>query len=224
MATRQLLAELAAVYRQHSGIALRVESVGGVDAARRVQAGERFDLVVLARDAMDKLAAGGFVDGDSLCPLVDSAVAVAVRAGAPLADISSEAALRDTLLQAASIGYSSGPSGNALLKLIAGWGLDDSLKSRLVQAPPGTPVGQLVASGQVQIGFQQLSELLGVEGITLLGGMPAGLEIVTTFVGAMGAGCPQPDAVRALLCYFSASHTTALKQRLGMDAPAGAAH
>lgn len=219
MATRQVLAEMAAAYEQRTGVQVKLESVGGVDAAKRVQAGEAFDIVVLARDAMDKLAEGGHLDAGRRCAIVDSAVALAVRAGAPKPDISSEAALRAALLAARAVGYSSGPSGNALLKLVERWGLTDTLKGRLVQATPGVPVGQLVASGEVDLGLQQLSELMGVHGITLLGGMPAGLEIVTTFVGAVAGTSTQAGEARALLRFFCADDNAALKLRLGMAAP-----
>ncbi len=94
MATRAVLAELAAAYQQRAGVAVQIESVGGVDAARRVQAGEPFDLVVLASDAIDKLAAGGAILAGSKVDLVHSPVAVAVRAGAPAPDIATEDALR----------------------------------------------------------------------------------------------------------------------------------
>ncbi len=221
MATRQVLAELAAAYAQRSGVQVRIESVGGVDAAKRVQAGEAFDIVVLAQDAMDKLVDAGRVVADSRCAIVDSAVALAVRAGAPVPDVGTEAALKQALLAAHTVGYSSGPSGTALLKLVERWGLTETLRGRLRQATPGVPVGQLVASGEVELGLQQLSELMGVPGITLLGGMPPGLEIVTTFVGAVASTSAQPDAARALLGFFCAAENAALKQRLGMEPPRG---
>ncbi|MDN3921439.1 substrate-binding domain-containing protein [Roseateles violae] len=219
MATRQLLAELARTYRHIHGIEVRVESVGGVDAARRVQAGEAFDLVVLAGDAIAKLLAGGHLLAGSARAIADSAVAIAVRAGAPRPDVSSEDALRASLLAAPTIGYSTGPSGNALLALFERWGLAATLAPRLVQARPGLPVGSLLAGGEAEIGFQQLSELQALPGIALLGPMPPGLEIVTRFIGAIGAASTQPAAARALLDFLCAAEQGALKRRHGMDAP-----
>ena len=219
MATRQLLADLAAVYQQASGVELRVESVGGVDAARRVQAGEAFDLVVLASDAIDKLAAEGHVLADSRRAIVDSAVAIAVREGTPPPNVASEEGLRRSVLAARSIGYSTGPSGTALLRLFERWGLKDELAPKLVQARAGVPVGSLVGSGEAELGFQQLSELMNLPGIQLLGGMPPGLEITTTFVGAIAAISAQPEAVGRLLDFLCAADQAALKRRHGMDAP-----
>ena len=101
---------------------MAIESVGGVDAAKRVQAGEAFDVVVLAADAIDKLVAAGRVVAGSKVDLVHSGVAVAVRAGAPRPDIGSEEALRHAVLAARSIGYSTGPSGVALTEAVRALG------------------------------------------------------------------------------------------------------
>ena len=217
MATRQVLAELADAYRRQSGVAVSFESVGGVDAAKRVQAGEPFDVVVLAADAIDKLIAAGRVVADSRTDLVRSGVAIAVRAGAPRPDISSEDALRRAVLSARTLGYSTGPSGVALAKLFERWGIADTVSERLVQAPPGIPVGQLVARGEVELGFQQLSELLHLEGIAVIGAMPAGLEIVTTFTAGLCATSTQPDAARALLAFLRSPAAADAKRRQGMD-------
>ena len=221
MATRQVLASLAQAHRQAGGAEVAIESVGGVDAARRVQAGEVFDLVVLASDAIDKLAGGGFVHGESRRAVVDSSVAIAVREGATRPDVSSEEALRRTLLAARSIGYSTGPSGTALLKLFERWGVGDTLKDRLLQARPGVPVGSMVASGEAEIGFQQLSELMELKGITLLGGMPSPIEITTTFTGAVASAATQAEAARAFLDFMASAGTAELKRRHGMAPPLG---
>jgi molybdate transport system substrate-binding protein len=218
MATRQVLAELADGYRQATGTELQIESVGGVDAAKRVEGGEPFDLVFLARDAIAKLAAGGHLRAGTERAIVDSSVAIAVRAGAATPDVGSEDALRRAVLAARSIGYSTGPSGTALLKLFERWGLAETLKPRLVQARAGVPVGTLVASGEVELGFQQLSELMSLDGITLLGGMPPGLEITTTFTGAVAAKA-QHDQAQAVLDFMSAADAAELKQRHGMSVP-----
>lgn len=219
MATRQVLADLAAAYSQRSGDLVSFESVGGVDAARRVQAREPFDVVVLAADALDKLIVAGHVLADSKTDLVRSVVAIAVRADTPSPDISSAEALRRAVLAARSLGYSTGPSGTALLALFEGWGIAEAVRPRVVQAPPGIPVGQLVADGEVELGFQQLSELIGLPGIRVLGPMPPDAEIVTTFSGGLCVTSTQPAAVRALLAFMHSPDATEAKQRHGM-APA----
>ena len=151
MATRLVLAELVDGFQKRSGQSVLIESVGGVDAAKRVQAGEAFDVVILASDAIDKLMAGGFLLAGSKLDLMRSGVAVAVHASAPRPDISTEAALRETVLNARNLSYSTGPSGVALAALFERWGIADGIKSRIVQAPPGVPVGSLVARGEVAL-------------------------------------------------------------------------
>ena len=217
MATRHVLSELSQTCPV-AGISLQFESVGGVDATRRLAAGEPFDLVVLDANALAALAQSGHVLPDSLMELAVSATAVAVRTDAALPDVSTPKALRAAVLAAQKIGYSSGPSGTALMSLFERWGIAQQLADRLVKAPAGVPVGKLLADGAVDIGFQQLSELLGIEGIAILGAMPAGCEIVTTFSAAMGSSCQHPEAARKALAYLASSpEAQAVKQRHGMS-------
>jgi molybdate transport system substrate-binding protein len=217
MATRQLLTELIAGFERQSGLFVQMESVGGVDAAKRVQAGEAFDVVVLASDAIDKLIASNHIAADSKVDLVRSSVAVAVRAGAAHPDISSEAAVRAAVLAAQSLSYSTGPSGVALAKLFERWGIAETIKDRIVQAPPGVPVGTLVARGDVELGFQQLSELISLQGIDLLGGLPLEIQIITTFSAGVCTGSDKADTVRALLAYLNATEATPVKIAQGME-------
>src|ERR1043166_1398832 len=128
MATRQVLVELASAYERRAHCTVAIESVGGGDAARRVQEGEPFGAGFLASDAVDRLVAAGRVVADSEVDLVRSPVAVAVRAGAPRPDIGTEEALRRAVLAAASIGHSTGPSGVALTRLFERWGIGAELQ------------------------------------------------------------------------------------------------
>jgi len=217
MATRQLLAELTQAYAERCGQTVAIESVGGVDAAKRVQAGEAFDLVILASDAMAKLISSGHLRADSLTPLVHSGVAVAVPAGSPAPDISSEEAVRQAVLATPTLSYSTGPSGVALAQLFERWGIAEQIKERIVTAPPGVPVGSLVANGEVALGFQQLSELIHVPGITIVGPLPSAIQITTTFSAAMTTGCTRPAQVQALLNFMASPEAAQAKQRQGME-------
>jgi ABC-type molybdate transport system substrate-binding protein len=153
MATRALLAELAHAAARQGLATAQIESVGGVDAARRVQAGEAFDLVFLAADAIELLLEAGHLQ----------------------------------------------------------------VAERLRQAPAGVPVARLVATGEVALGFQQRSELLGAEGIQLVGDLPAAVAITTVFSAGLGAGTVQGDAARALLAFFNSPEAVAVKRRHGME-------
>jgi molybdate transport system substrate-binding protein len=217
MATRAVLGELALGFERRSGSRVAIESVGGVDAAKRVQAGEAFDVVFLAADAIDKLIDAGRVLSGSRVDLVRSGVAVAVRAGAPKPDISTEDAVREAVLAAGSISYSTGPSGVALAKLFERWGIAEQIKDRIVTAPPGVPVGSLVARGEVELGFQQLSELMNFEGITVLGPLPPAIQIITTFSAGVCSASKQPAAVRNMLAAMNAPETAEVKRRHGME-------
>jgi molybdate transport system substrate-binding protein len=217
MATRQLLAELAAAYTQRTGVTVAIESVGGVDAAKRVQAGEAFDVVVLASDAIDKLLAAGHLLTGSRVDLVHSGVAVAVRKAAAHPDIGSEDALRHAVLSARSLSYSTGPSGVQLAKLFERWGIAAEIAPRIVQAPPGVPVGTLVARGEVEVGFQQLSELIHLDGIDIVGPLPPEVQIVTTFSAGVGALSAQPQAVVELLAFLASPDAASAKRRQGME-------
>lgn len=217
MATRQVLAELTSGYEQATGHRASIEAVGGVDAAQRVLAGEAFDVVVLAADAIARLLAAGCIVPGSVVDLVQSGVAVAVPTGAPLPDIGSEDAVRQAVLAARSISYSTGPSGVALAKLFERWGVTDEIAGRMVQAPPGVPVGSLVAKGEVELGFQQLSELLHVQGITIVGPLPPAIQVTTTFSAGIGALSQQADAARELLTYMASPQAADAKHRQGMS-------
>jgi len=217
MATRQVLAELIAAHQQAGGAATVLEAVGGVDAAQRVQAGEAFDIVALASGALAQLEAAGKTVGGSTVALVRSGVSVAVRAGAAQPDISSESALKSAVLAARTVGYSTGPSGTHLLKTFERWGLLETVRPRIAQAPPGVPVARLVAQGEVALGFQQLSELLHVPGIAIVGPLPPGVQIMTTFSAALAATFRQPEAARALLASMASASADEAKRRQGME-------
>jgi molybdate transport system substrate-binding protein len=217
MATRQLLTELVADYKKSAMIDITIESVGGVDAAKRVQSGEAFDVVILASDAIDKLIAAGHIDPTSKVNLVNSGVAVAIKKGAAQPDITSESAVKAAVLAAKTISYSTGPSGVALAKLFEHWGIEQEIAPHIVQAPPGVPVGSLVAKGEVELGFQQLSELIHLDGISIVGALPPEIQITTTFSAGVCTASTQADAVREMLAYMVSPAAIAAKLRQGME-------
>ncbi|GAA6142001.1 substrate-binding domain-containing protein [Hydrogenophaga sp. 5NK40-0174] len=218
MATKALLNELANAFESaNPGILIDVESVGGIDAAKRVAAGEPYDVVMLASGALKKLANNNQVVASSVVPMVRSGVAVAVRSGEPHPSIADEEALKQAVLAAKTIGYSTGPSGTALAELFERWEIADQVNAKLVTPPPGIAVGSLVAEGKVALGFQQYSELKNVEGIDVLGPLPPRAQITTIFSAARGAKCRNGDAARLWLAYVTSPETADIKRNHGME-------
>jgi molybdate transport system substrate-binding protein len=218
IATSKVLAELGAQYQEASGQAVSIETAGGVDIVRRVEAGEAVDIVALAANAIDQLIAKGKLVAGSRADLARSGVAVAVTAGAARPDIGSEDAVRRAVLAARKVGYSTGPSGVYLDKLFARWGIADEIRARLVQAPPGMPVGTLLARGEAELGFQQLSELMHLPGIDLLGPLPPEIQLMTTFSASISVKSQSVDAARAFLAFLTAPAAEAVKRKNGMQA------
>ena len=218
MAAREVLRELAGLYSKLSGQAVHAAAAGGVDVAKRVAGGEPVDVVVLSDTAIDKLIAAGQLLPGSRVDIARSGVAIAVRAGAPVPDVASEQAVKQAVLSAKTLSYSTGPSGVYLEKLFERWGILATIRDRIVVPPPGTPVATLVADGRAELGFQQLSELLNVPAIHVLGALPDAIQSITVFSGGIGARCDRPDDARALLAYMTSPPAEAVKQRYGMDA------
>jgi len=217
MATRHLLADLLGAAADAGLPEVALESVGGVDAARRVAEGEAFDLVFLADDAVRRLAEAGHVDADAASPIALSQVAVAVPSmrdtpatapqGAAFAD---GTGLRAALRRADRIGFSTGPSGSALVDLIEEWGLTDELSPHLVQARPGVPVAALLSEGEADLGLQQLSELVGQPGVRILGVLPPDCAIDTVFTGAVARSAVRPDDAADVLAFIRSPRTAAI--------------
>jgi molybdate transport system substrate-binding protein len=221
MATKTLLADLTQLYRAQTGVRVQIEAVGGVNAAKRVQAGEAFDMVLLASDAIERLIASGHLQTGSRVDWVRSPVAVAVQAGAARPELNHEADVKAAVLASPSLSYSSGPSGVYLEQLFERWGISDVVQARIVVPPPGIPVGALVASGQAALGFQQWSELIALPGIDVLGTLPEDVAFITTFSsGIPGAIANDPARVAAVQLFFkflASADVQAVKRKQGMD-------
>jgi molybdate transport system substrate-binding protein len=217
MATAELLRELVAQFQQHSGTSVVAEAGGGVAILKRVQDGETADVVVLAANVIDQLIREGHLLSGSRVDLVRSGIAVAVRSGARKPSIVDEAAVRQAVLDARSVSFSTGPSGVYLEKLFARWGILEQLRARILVPPPGTPVGSFIAAGSAELGFQQLSELKSLGGIEVLGPLPAAIQLITVFSGGVSARSAAPDTARTLLHYLASPANAPIKARFGMD-------
>jgi molybdate transport system substrate-binding protein len=223
-------AELGPLFERASGhrlITTRGPSMGDSPEAipTRLARGETADVVILDGGAADELAQQGLVRAGSKVELARSQIGMVVRAGAATPNISSVEAFRRTLLAAKSIGYSDSASGIYLsTTLFAKLEVADQVagKSRKVRGPPsGEPVAAVVARGEVEIGFQQVSELLNVPGVTFVGVIPAELQPGFAFAGAITTAARQPDAALALLRFLASPKVAATILKAGLTPPAG---
>jgi len=211
--------ELGPQFERARGAGASAEWVGMADIRKRMLAGEAADAVIGSAALIDELMAAGAVRPGSRVDVVKSGAGVAVRKGAPKPDIGSSEALYRALRSAKSIVYSSGPSGVYLAELFKRNGLAAELKDRLRQTPPGTLVGELVARGEAQICFQQMPELLQVEGIEVVGPLPADIQIVTVFSGGIPAKSADPEGARALFEFLRSEAAQPAIRRFGMERP-----
>jgi len=215
MATRLVLAELSATYAKRSGIEVNAEAIGGLDVERRVIAGEALDFIALAAATIERLASEGHVTLEGSVDVARSGMAIAVPAGTPHPDIANEDAVRAAVLAANGVGYSTGPSGKYFLGLIDRWRLKDTV--RLVNAPPGVPVASFLARGDATLGLQQMSELLDMPGIEIVGYLPADIQLTTVFRAAVCTSSPRPSETRAFLAWLASAETAEAKRRFGME-------
>jgi molybdate transport system substrate-binding protein len=186
----------------------------------RLARGEIADVVIMDGAAADELGARGMVRADSKAELALSQIGLVVRAGAPKPKIDSVDALRDALLAAKSIAYSDSGSGTYLsTRMFARLGIAGEVgpKSRKVRGPPsGEPVAAVVARGEAEIGFQQLSELMHVPGVELVGAIPAELQPGFSFAGVIAKNAPQPEAAAALIRFLASREASAAVLRAGL--------
>ena len=214
-AMREVLLDAAPQFEKASGHKVSMAFVGSVDILKRLRAGDKSaDLIVLQVSSIDELAAEGLVVKGSRVDFARSLVGAAVRAGAPRPDISSGDALKRTLLAAKSIVVSSGPSGTYMLGLFERMGVP---RDRYVQAKPGVQTGLLVARGEAELCFQQVSELLPVKGIDFLGPLPAGVGHVTVFAGGLHSAAADREAARALMQYLASPAAAPVLNAKGME-------
>ena len=215
MAPREVLNAAAALYGALYPTRIDLESAGGVDVARRLSAGESADVVVLASDAIDTLIGTGRVlDGTQ--DLMSSGIAMGVPTGATHSLPADEQAVRNLVLDAPSLGYSTGPSGRYLEGLFNRWGIHDQVGPRIVIPPPGVPVARLIATGEIALGFQQLSELLHQPGVDVLASLPASIQFRTVFTAGVCTSCRSPLEANRFIRFTISKSADTIMHRHGM--------
>ncbi len=215
-AFKEAYLELVPQFERTTGHKVVTIWIPSVQMMSRLKGGETVDLVIMSAASIDELIKLGRIAAGSRVDLAKSGVGVAVRAGAPKPDISSAETLKRALLAAKSIAYSTGPSGIYLAGLFQRMGIADELKARIKQVQ-GEPAGTVGARGEAEIGFQQMSELLPVAGIDLLGPLPADIQQITIFSSGLHVGAREPDAARALVSYFTSPAAVPVIRKKGME-------
>jgi molybdate transport system substrate-binding protein len=211
---KSVMVDLVPAFERTSGTKVMITWGATNSLLKDLEGGAGGDLAILTAEAIDDLMSGGRVVAGSRVDLARSGIGVAVRKGAKRPDIASPEALKRALLAAKSVAHSkSGMSGIYFPTVLARLGIADAMKAKIVIPDPGTPIGEVVAKGEAEIGIQQISELLPVAGIEIVGPLPAALQKITTFSAGVLTAAKEPDAAAALLKFVAAAAPRLLKQK-----------
>jgi molybdate transport system substrate-binding protein len=216
-ATQEAYLELVAQFEKATGHKVKTSFTGTLNVQKRLADGERYDLIIMAGPAIDEQIKLGKAVAGSRVDIAKSGTGVAVRKGAAKPDIGSVDAFKKTLLRAKSIGYSTGPSGLYMLSVFDKLGMTGELKGKLKQTPSGVFVGTLIATGEAEIGFQQISELVHFAGIDYVGPLPGELQRMTVFSAGIHAGAKHADAARALVKFITAPAAAPVIRKHGLE-------
>lgn len=216
-AVKEAYLDLVPAFEKSSGQKVTTIWSGSESITKRIRGGEVVDIVIIAATNIDKLILEGKLVAGSRTDIAKSGVGIAVRTGLPKPDISSREAVKKAVLAAKSVAYSSGPSGFYVADLFRKMGIADQIKEKVKQTPSGVQVGELVARGEADLGFQQVSELLHVKGIDYLGPLPADIQHFTVFSAGLHRAAPAPDAAKALMKFLTAPEAGPIIRKTGME-------
>jgi molybdate transport system substrate-binding protein len=216
-AVKEAVLDLIPAFEKSSGHKVTTIWAGTESITKRISGGEVVDIVIIAAPNIDKLISEGKLVAGSRVDIAKSGVGLAVRAGLPKPDISSSEAVKKAVLAAKSVAYSSGPSGFYVADLFKKMGIADQIKEKVKQTPSGVQVGEVVARGEADLGFQQVSELLHVKGIDYLGPLPADIQHITVFSAGLHAAAAAPDAAKALTKFLTAPEAGPIIRKTGME-------
>lgn len=208
---------LLPAFEKESGHKVTLALSSTTEIEKQISAGEIHELVILGDNGTEKLIRDGKLVGSTRAVFAKSGISIAVRAGAPKPDVGSADALKKTLLAAKSVGYSAGASGTYLVGMLQKLGIYDQVKGKATVAGNNVPVGEKVASGETEIGFQQLSELLPVKGIDIIAPLPAELQHFTVFSGAIHGAAKEKDAASALIRFLTAPAAQEALKKFGLE-------
>jgi molybdate transport system substrate-binding protein len=184
---------------------------------QKMTAGETYDLVFISSTEMEQLIKQGKIVAGSRVDLAKSGIGIAIRKGAPKPDVRTADALKQELLAAKTVGYTSGPSGVYMAGLIERMGIAADVKPKHRTVPSGGTVGTIVATGEAEIGFQQVSELVHIPGIDYIGPLPSEVQCITVFSTGVHKGASQVDAAKALQKFLTTPAALAVMQKHGLE-------
>jgi len=216
-ATEDTYRELVPQFEKATGHRVTTLFTGTVNVKKRLADGESYDMIIMAGPDIDALVKAGKVMPGSRVDLAKSGIALGVPKGAPKPYISTVAALKMTLLNAKSIGYSTGPSGVYFVSLIENLGVADEVKRKLKQTPSGVFVGALIANREVEIGFQQVSEIATFPGVDFVAPLPAEVQLTTVFSSGIIVGAKEANAARELVKYLTSPQAGEAFKKRGME-------
>jgi molybdate transport system substrate-binding protein len=216
---REAVNELIPQFEKATGHRVQVIWDGTLNIKKRIASGEVADLVVMPAEDVDALIASGGLISGSRVDLAKSIIGVAVRSGLAKPDVSTSESLKRALLAAKSIVISSGPSGVYLLDLWKKQGILQTLEPKLKQLPSGQGVGEAMARGEGELGFQQVSELLHADGITYVGPLPAEIQTVTIFSGGIPKAAKDVAVAREFLTFLKNPRNAAVLKKAGLELP-----
>jgi len=211
--------EILPPFERANGHTIRASYAPSGALVPRFNRGEPVDIFLTDAPALDELIKQGKIAQGSRLDIAKSGIGVAVRAGAPKPDISSADALKRTLLAAKTVGYTSGPSGIYMGGLVERMGIAAEVKAKFRSVPSGGTIGTIVAAGECEIGFQQVSELVHIKGIDYIGPLPAEVQRVTTFSSGVHSGAANPDGARALARFLAGPGADGAIKDAGLERP-----
>ena len=216
-AVKEAFLELVSDFENSSGNKVITIWGGTEGLAKRISGGEVVDIVIVAAPNIDKLIMEGKLVAGSRADIAKSGVGIALRTGLPKPDISSAEAVKRAVLAATSVAYSTGPSGFYIADLFKKMGITDQIQDKVRQPASGAPLGELVARGEADLGFEQISNLLQVKGIDYLGPLPPEIQNITIYSAGVHAQAPAPDAARALVKFLTAPEAGPIIKKIGME-------
>jgi molybdate transport system substrate-binding protein len=218
LATKEAYLELVPAFEHASGHKVATTWAGTVDIMKRMAVGEVFDLVISSANSLGELIKQGRIIAASKADLAKTGIGIAIRKGAPRPAIASAGHLKKALLAARTVGYSTGPSGVYLVGLFERMGIGAEVKAKTRQVPTGGTVASILASGEAEIGFQQISELHG-DGIEYIGPLPAEVQNITVFSAGVHSHATYPAEARALVQFLTSRDADPAIAAAGLERP-----